>query len=273
MDHGVLARTGEELRHMARFAGFGGQTAGQAPDYLQGNVVILPLTYAADFLRFCLNNPKPCPLIGVSQPGECQLPLLADDLDIRTDIPRYRIHKDGEFVGEETDISLHWSDDLVTFVLGCSFTFEEALMREGFGVRHVEQGRNVPMFRSNIQTVAAGVFSGPVVVTMRPYKAEEIPTVYDICSRYPHAHGAPLTWGDPQSLSINDLQKPDYGDAVEVNENEIPVFWACGVTPQAAIATARPSLCITHAPGCMLVTDVHSNPPPIVDTSLARFSN
>lgn len=273
MDQAVLAKTGEELRHLARSTGFDGQTAGQAPDYLQGNVVILPLFYAADFLRFCLNNPKPCPLIGVSKPGETGLPLLADDLDIRTDVPRYRIHKDGELVGEETDISSLWSDDLVTFVLGCSFTFEEALMREGFGVRHIEQGRNVPMFRSSIQTIAAGVFNGPVVVTMRPYKAEEIPAVYDICARYPQAHGAPLTWADPQALGIDDLQKPDYGDAVDVNENEIPVFWACGVTPQAAIAAAKPSLCITHAPGCMLVTDIHSSPPPAVDTSLARFSN
>ena len=271
MDQAVMARTGVELRHLARSAGFADQTAGQAPDYLQGNVVILPLPYAADFLRFCLNNPKPCPLIGVSKPGETGLPLLADDLDIRTDVPRYRIHKDGDLVGEETDISSLWSDDLVTFVLGCSFTFEEALMREGFGVRHIEQGRNVPMFRSNIQTISAGVFSGPVVVTMRPYLAEDIPAVYDICARYPQAHGAPLTWGDPQALGINDLQKPDYGDAVDVKANEIPVFWACGVTPQAAIAAAKPSLCITHAPGCMLVTDVHSSPPPAVDTSLARF--
>lgn len=267
----AIAKTGQELRRKARLDGFDGQTAGQAPDHLQGNVVILPRSYAADFLRFCFNNPKPCPLIGVSAPGETAIPNLADDLDIRTDVPRYRVHRDGELVGEETDITELWQDDLVTFVLGCSFTFEEALMREGYGVRHIEQGRNVPMFRSNIETIPAGVFNGPMVVTMRPYHQQQIAAVYDICARYPHAHGAPIAWGDPEILGIEDLTVPDYGDAGDVRAGETPVYWACGVTPQAAIAAARPPLCITHAPGCMLVSDLPSTTPPKVDASLLSF--
>lgn len=271
MDMAIKTRTGIELRQLARTCGFDGQTAGQAPDFLQGNVVILPLVYAADFLQFCLNNPKPCPLIGVSLPGETGLPELGSDLDIRSDIPKYRIHRNGEFESEVTDISSLWSDDLVTFVLGCSFTFEEALQREGYGVRHIEQDRNVPMFRTNIETIPGGVFSGPVVVTMRPYRIEDIPAVYDICLRYPHAHGAPLTWGDSSVIEVNDLQAPDYGDTVDIRDDEIPVYWACGVTPQAAISAARPSLCITHAPGCMLVTDVPSNSPPMIKTSISNF--
>lgn len=267
----IKTSSGLELRHLARAGAFDGQTAGQAPDHLQGNVVILPSEYAADFLQFCLNNPKPCPLIGVSLPGVAGLPDLGHDLDIRTDVPKYRVHKEGEFMGETTDISDLWSDDMVTFVLGCSFTFEEALEREGFRVRHIEQGRNVPMFRTNIKTISGGVFSGPVVVTMRPFKAHEIPDVYDICARYPHAHGAPLYWGDPSGIGITDLQKPDYGDPVDIHDDEIPVYWACGVTPQAAIQDAKPSLCITHAPGCMLVTDIRSSTPPIVASSISSF--
>lgn len=271
MDHSVKAKSAHELRERVRTGDFDGQTAGQAPDYLQGNVVILPLQNAADFLQFCLNNPKPCPLIGVSLPGGTGLPALGRDIDIRSDLPRYRIHRDGQFAHETTNIADLWTDDLVTFVLGCSFTFEEALQREGYPVRHVEQGRNVPMFRTHIQTIPGGVFSGPVVVTMRPYPADQIPAVYDICSAYPHAHGAPLAWGDPSLLGIENLQAPDYGEAVDIHDAEVPVYWACGVTPQAAIAAANPSLCITHAPGCMLVTDVPSDQPPVVEASIARF--
>lgn len=269
--HSFKTKTGIELRKLARTKGFDGQTAGQAPDYLQGNVVILPLEYAADFLQFCLNNPKPCPLIGVSKPGEIGLPGLGADIDIRSDVPKYRIHKNGGFEAEVSDISDCWRDDLVTFVLGCSFTFEEALESEGYKVRHIEQGKNVPMFRSTIKTIPGGIFSGPVVVTMRPYKADNIPAVFDICSRYPHAHGSPLYWGDPSQIGISDLQKPDYGEPVDISEGEVPVFWACGVTPQAAIQAAKPSLCITHAPGCMLVTDIRSHTPPSITSSIEGF--
>lgn len=259
MNLSIRTTNGSQLRTLVRNGEFTGQTAGQAPDFLQGNVVILPKSYAPDFLQFCANNPKPCPLIGLSKPGDPALPTLGKGIDIRTDVPRYRIYREGELTEETTSIEEVWSDDLVTFVLGCSFTFEEALTREGFRVRHLDEGRTVPMFKSSIETIGSGIFSGPVVVTMRPFKAEEIPAVFDLCARYPHAHGTPLYWGDPAQIGISDIGKPDYGQAVSVAADEVPVFWACGVTPQAAIERAKPRLCITHAPGHMLVTDVSSS--------------
>lgn len=263
--------SGLELREHARTGEFTDQTAGQAPGYLQGNVVILPQRYAADFLQFCLNNPKPCPLIGLSQPGDTGIPSLGADIDVRTDISLYRVFLDGALEDHPADILDRWSDDLVTFVLGCSFTFEEALIQAGFGVRHIEQGRNVPMFRTNIETIPGGMFRGPLVVTMRPCRREDYPHIFDLCARYPHAHGAPVYTGDPARIGIADLQSPDYGDPVDVADHEIPVFWACGVTTQAAIETARPSLCITHAPGHMLVTDVASDTQPKLVTGMASF--
>ncbi len=273
MDVAVKAETGAEIRKLARTGTFNSQTAGQAPDYLQGNVVILPLRYAGDFLQYCLNNPKPCPLIGLSDPGDPFIPSLGADLDIRSDIPSYRIYRQGRLAGQANDISDLWADDHVTFVLGCSFTFEEALMRAGFGVRHIEQGRNASMFKTNIQTIPGGIFEGPLVVTMRPFRASEIAEVYDICAQYPHAHGAPVYWGDPEAIGIIDLQSPDYGDALDMRDDEIPVFWACGVTPQAAIEAAKPDLCVTHTPGYMLVTDVPSRKPPETITGMASFQH
>ena len=257
----INTSTGVEIRTLARSGDFDGQTAGQAPDFLQGNVVILPKAFAPDFLQYCLNNPKPCPLIGLSTPGDPSLPELGKDIDIRTDVPRYRIFHKGELSEEVTSINSFWSDDLVTFVLGCSFTFEEALIREGFPVRHIKKGHNVPMFKSKIDTVRSGIFEGPLVVTMRPYKVSDIPAVFDICANYPHAHGTPIYWGDPADIGIADIQLPDYGDPSPIEADEVPVFWACGVTPQAAIERAKPDFCITHAPGHMLVTDVRSSTP------------
>lgn len=273
MDVAVKAETGAEIRKLARTGMFNSQTAGQAPDHLQGNVVILPLRHAGDFLQYCLNNPKPCPLIGLSDPGDPFIPSLGADLDIRSDIPSYRIYRQGRLTGQANDISDLWADDHVTFVLGCSFTFEEALMRAGFGVRHIEQGRNASMFKTNIRTIPGGIFEGPLVVTMRPFRASEIAEVYDICARYPHAHGAPIYWGDPEAIGIADLQSPDYGDALDMRGDEIPVFWACGVTPQAAIEAAKPDLCITHTPGYMLVTDVPSRKPPETITGMVSFQH
>jgi len=264
-------RSGFDVRQAARIGEFADQTAGQAPDYLQGNVVILPLKHAAEFLHYCLNNPKPCPLIGMSQPGDVGIASLASDLDIRKDIPRYRVFSNGQFVCEETDITSHWKNDFVTFVLGCSFTFEEALIRNGFPVRHIEQGRNVPMFKTNIETMSAGIFSGPLVVTMRSFPQSQIPEIFDLSSRFPHAHGTPVYWGDSKNIGISNLQSPDYGDSVDVPTDEVPVFWACGVTPQVAIEHARPEMCITHAPGCMLVTDLLSSEVPSVEVSLSQF--
>ena len=231
-------------------------TSGLADEHVQGNVVILPQSYAEDFLAYCQRNPKPCPLLAVSQPGQALLPTLGHDIDIRTDVPQYRVWRQGELVSEPTDISNLWRDDLVTFVIGCSFSFEQALMNAGMPLRHVQQGRNVAMYRTNIATTAAGPFSGPLVVSMRPLRAADVIEAVQITARYPNVHGAPVHIGDPSLIGIHDLSQPDYGDPVDVMPNELPLFWACGVTPQAALQQARPSLCITHAPGAMLITDL-----------------
>jgi uncharacterized protein YcsI (UPF0317 family) len=231
-------------------------TSGMVDGNVQGNIVILPEPLAHDFLRFCQLNPKPCPVLAVGEPGNAGLPTLGADIDICTDVPRYRVWRHGELVAEPTDISDLWRPDLVTFVIGCSFSFEEALVQAGLPIRHIEQGRNVPMYRTNIATEAAGPFSGPMVVSMRPFKAADAIRAVQITSRFPSVHGAPIHLGNPALIGISDLSKPDYGDAVDLLPDEIPVFWACGVTPQAAIAQARPEFCITHAPGAMLITDL-----------------
>ena len=245
-----------QVRAGARSGGFTGHTSGLADRHVQGNVVILPQDEAAHFLRFCQRNPKPCPVLAVGEPGDPRLPALGDDIDIRSDVPRYRVWRDGKLAEQPTDIGALWRDDLVTFVLGCSFSFEQALLDEGITLRHVEQGRNVAMFRTSCATEAAGPFNGPLVVTMRPLSAAAAIRAVQITSRFPAVHGAPVHLGDPAQIGIHDLSRPDYGDAVEVRDDEIPVFWACGVTPQAALENARLPLAITHAPGCMLVTDL-----------------
>jgi uncharacterized protein YcsI (UPF0317 family) len=244
------------LRAAARAGHFTGQTAGQCRGHVQGNVVILPAEVAGDFLRFATLNPKPCPIIGLTEPGAVALPQLGSDIDIRTDVPRYRVWREGALVDEPTDIRDIWRDDLVAFVLGCSFSFEEALIEDGLEVRHIRLGCNVPMFRTSIACQPAGRFNGPLVVTMRPYRAADAIRAVQITSRYPSVHGAPVHLGRPDLIGIRDLQTPDYGDPVPVADDEVPVFWACGVTPQAAIAQAKLPFAITHAPGCMLVTDV-----------------
>ena len=250
------ASTPIEVRHAARRGDWTRHTAGLAERHVQGNLVILPAADADDFLRFCQRNPKPCPVLAVGEPGDARLPSMGTDLDLRHDLPRYRIWRGGRLVAEPTDIDEFWRDDFVSFLLGCSFSFEQALIDEGVPLRHVQQGRNVAMFRTSIETVPAGPFAGPLVVTMRPLKAADAIRAVQITSRFPAVHGAPVHLGDPALIGIRDLQRPDYGDAVEVRADEIPVFWACGVTPQAAIENARLPLAITHAPGCMLVTDL-----------------
>jgi uncharacterized protein YcsI (UPF0317 family) len=242
-------------RLAARAGELTGPTAGLARGYMQGNLAILPADYAADFLRFCHLNPKPCPLIGVSGPGDPGIPSLGADLDIRTDLPRYRVWRQGELVEEPADIVRWWRPDLVAFVLGCSFSFEEALMEAGVPVRHIELGSNVPMYRTNVECAPAGPFAGPLVVSMRPLKPADAIRAVQITSRFPAVHGAPVHLGLPELIGIRDIARPDYGDAVPVAADELPVFWACGVTPQAVIAAARLPFAITHAPGCMLVTD------------------
>jgi uncharacterized protein YcsI (UPF0317 family) len=236
-------------------AGHRAPTAGLAPGYVQGNLAILPKVLAADFLRFCQLNPKPCPLIGTSAPGDWRVPDLGDDLDIRTDLPRYRVWKNGELVAEPEDVREFWRDDLVSFVIGCSFSFEEALMAEGIELRHISLNRNVPMYRTSIATHEAGPFHGPMVVSMRPLSPRDAIRAVQITTRFPAVHGAPVHIGKPDLIGIADLAKPDYGDAVPVHDDELPVFWACGVTPQSVIATVKPEFCITHYPGSMLVTD------------------
>ncbi len=246
----------DNARAAIRSGEFSGHTSGLAEGHVQGNVVILPSALANDFLRYCQRNPKPCPLLAVSEPGESLLPSLGTDIDIRTDLPRYRVWRDGVLTDQPTDICHLWRDDLVTFVIGCSFSFEEALLQAGLPLRHIAQNRNVAMYRSNIATTPSGAFSGPMVVSMRPLRASDAIRAIQITSRFPNVHGAPVHIGDPTQIGITDLSAPDYGDAVEVMPDEVPVFWACGVTPQAAITQARPEFCITHAPGAMLITDL-----------------
>jgi uncharacterized protein YcsI (UPF0317 family) len=260
----ATAATGAEVRRLSRSGTLDRQTAGLAPGYVQGNLAILPRDWAEEFLRFCQANPKPCPLLGMSEPGNPAIPSLGEDLDIRTDIPRYRVWKNGEIVGEPFDLTSIWRDDLVSFVIGCSFSFEEALLQNDVPIRHIALETNVPMYRTNIPTVRAGRFHGPMVVSMRPLKPADAIRAIQITTRLPAVHGAPVHLGLPAEIGIEDLGKPDYGDPVPIEAGELPVFWACGVTPQAAIAAARPPFAITHSPGKMLVTDLKN-------TELALF--
>ncbi|MEJ6392981.1 putative hydro-lyase [Gymnodinialimonas sp. 2305UL16-5] len=245
-----------EIRAEIRAGRYTAHTAGLAPGKLQCNLAILPERYALDFLRFCQRNPKPCPVVGVSETGDPMLATLGADIDIRKDVPRYRVFRDGVLAAEVTDISDLWADDLVTVALGCSFTFENALIRNGIPLRHIEQGRNVSMYRSAIPLIPAGPFRGQMVVTMRPIPAERVDDAHRISARYPQAHGAPIATGDPRALGIQSFDLPDYGDPVEVRDGEVPVYWACGVTPQNVLLEAKLPLCITHSPGHMLIADV-----------------
>jgi len=244
------------VRMAARMQRITGQTAGLAPGFVQGNLVVLPVSVADEFLRFCQHNPKPCPLIAVSEPGQPHIASLGEDVDLRTDLPRYHVWQDGVVVASTPSVADVWRDDLVAFVIGCSFSFEEALTADGIPLKHVSAGTTVPMYRTNVMCEPAGRFNGPLVVSMRPMNAADTIRAIQITSRFPAVHGAPVHLGDPALIGIRDLSRPDYGDAVDISADELPVFWACGVTPQAAIASARIPFAITHAPGCMLVTDI-----------------
>jgi uncharacterized protein YcsI (UPF0317 family) len=240
----------------ARFrAGVKVPTAGLAPGYAQANLVALPREHAFDFMLFAQRNPKPCPLLDVTEPGDTGT-VLAAGADLRADLPAYRVWRDGELAEQTPAVTDCWRDDLVTFLIGCSFTFERALMAAGVPVRHVEQGRNVPMFRTAIDCRPAGVFSGPMVVSMRPVPAAQVATAVQVTARYPAVHGAPVQVGNPGDLGIADLASPDFGDPVDAEPGDIPVFWACGVTPQAALEAARLEFAITHEPGHMFITDI-----------------
>ncbi len=248
--------TADQVRLAIRQDGYARHTAGLAAGKLQCNLAILPAQDALDFLRFCQRNPKPCPVVGISDTGNPFMPTLGHDIDIRTDVPRYRVFRNGQFTDEITDIKALWRDDLVTVALGCSFTFENALIANGIPVRHIESDQTVPMFKSNIALTPAGRFAGEMVVTMRPVAAGRVQDAYQISRAFPQAHGAPIGHGDPAQFGIADLMKPDWGDPVEVQDGEIPVYWACGVTPQNVLLAANLPLCITHAPGHMLIADV-----------------
>ena len=246
-----------ELRHKIRRGEFTSNTSGYSPGYVQGNLCILPADYANEFLQFCQANPRPCPLVGMaSAPGDYRIAKLGEDLDIRSDIPSYRVFENGRLVDEVFDIADRWRDDLVSFVLGCSFSFEEALIADGLEVRNVSQGVNVPMYRTNIDCSSAGRFSGKMVVSMRPMVPTDAIRAIQICTRFPAVHGAPVHFGDADAIGIRDINDPDFGDAVTIRSGEVPLFWACGVTPQVAVEQARPPFCITHSPGCMLVSDL-----------------
>ncbi len=245
----------QALRAAIRPGDWTGPTAGLAPGYAQANLVILPEAEAAEFREFCRRNPRPCPLLEVTAPGDPVPHHLAPGADLRTDVPRYRVYRDGALVAEPAEIADLWRDDLVAFLIGCSFTFEQALLDAGVPVRHIALGRNVPMYRTNRPCTPVGPFAGPLVVSMRPMPPDLVDRAIAVTARYPRMHGAPVHIGDPAALGIADLAHPDYGDAVPVGPDEVPVFWACGVTPQAVAVAARVPFMITHAPGHMFVTD------------------
>ena len=247
-----------QLRRAFRTGEFTGTTANMANGFTQGNVAILPSRYALDFARFCQRNPRPCPLVGISDTGNPNIQTLGTDLDIRTDLPSYNVYREGQFEQSIPDIMDLWTEDSVAFVLGCSFSFEEALLKAGIPLRHVELDRTAPMYRTAIKTSPAGPFSGGMVVSMRPMSPAQAIRASAITARFPHTHGMPVHVGDPSSIGISDLTQPDWGDPSEIREGEVPVFWACGVTPQNAIQHASIPLVITHTPGSMLITDVPS---------------
>lgn len=245
-----------EVRAMIRTGEITGQTSGMCDGYAQANLAILPKDLAFDFLLFTQRNKKPCPVLDVTEAGSPVPRLTAPGADIRTDIPRYRIYRKGELTDEVTDISSFWRDDLVAFLLGCSFSFEAPMIEAGLEVRHITDHHNVPMYKTNIECVPAGVFYGPMVVSMRPMKPADAIRAVQITTRMPFVHGAPIHIGDPEAIGIHDIDKPDFGEPSEIRPGEVPVFWACGVTPQAVAMAVKPEFMITHAPGHMFITDI-----------------
>jgi uncharacterized protein YcsI (UPF0317 family) len=245
----------DKVRTRIRGGEHTGPTGGLARGYVQTNVVILPQDYAFDFLKFCVRNPKPCPVLEVTDVGS-PLPLsMAPEADLRTDVPRYRVYENGDLVDEPTDIRSYWHDDLVSFLIGCSFSFERALLDAGLYLAYLDQGRNIPMYVTRRECIPSGPFAGPMVVSMRPYRPDEIPLAVAISGRYPTMHGAPVHVGDPEALGVRDFGEPEFGDPTFIEADQIPVFWACGVTPQAVAMKAAPPLMITHSPGHMFITD------------------
>ncbi len=251
--------TPAQARELIRNGEWTKPTSGMANGYIQTNLAVLPKELAFEFLLFCQRNPKACPIIDVIEEGSAVAALAAPESNVKTDIPKYRISRDGEFTEERTEVKDLWTDEMVGFLIGCSFTFEEALLKNGIPIRHIEEGCNVPMYKTSIACTKAGRFEGPTVVSMRPMTEQQAIRAVQVTSRFPSVHGAPIHIGDPSKIGIQDLDQPDFGDAVPVNEGELPVFWACGVTPQAVAMQVKPSLMITHAPGHMLITDMKND--------------
>ena len=248
--------TGQEIRSLCRENRFDRPTAGVARGYAQANLVVLRSSDAGDFERFCRLNPGPCPLLEVTKPGRFEPTELAPGADVRTDLPRYRVFHEGACIDRPVSIESHWHDDSVAFLIGCSFTFEFALLAAGVPVRHIEEGRNVPMYKSDMPCAPVGRFQTDMIVSMRPMTPSQAKTAARVTASFPRVHGAPVHVGDAEAIGITDLSRPDYGDAVTIRADEVPVFWACGVTPMAALMAAKPDLAITHEPGHMFVTDV-----------------
>lgn len=246
----------QEVKKLIRSGEIDFQTSGMCDGYAQANLCILPKDYAFDFLLFCMRNPKPCPILEVGDVGSREFYTMAEYGDVCTDFPKYRIWKNGVLEKEVTDISEYWQDDFVYFLIGCSFSFESELIAADVPVRHIEEGRNVPMFNTSIKLADAGKFHGNMVVSMRPIPNELVVKAVNVTAAMPRVHGAPIQIGNPEAIGIKDINKPDYGDSVTVNDGEIPVFWACGVTPQNAVMASKPPIAITHAPGHMFITDV-----------------
>lgn len=245
-----------EVRKLIREGKIVKPTSGMCAGYAQANLVVLPKDLAYDFLLFAQRNPKPCPILEVSDVGSRTLKKIAKNCDIAKDIPKYRIYKKGELVGEYTDVSEFWQDDFVSFLIGCSFSFESEMIEAGIEIRHITEDCNVPMYMTNIECESAGIFNGKMVVSMRPIKPDQIVKAVTVTETMPKVHGTPIHIGDPSVIGIKDINKPEFGDAVTINEGEVPVFWPCGVTPQSVIMNVKPDIVITHSPGHMLITDV-----------------
>lgn len=258
----VEQRAAAEFRDACRRGEYTRPTAGAVPGFVQANLVILSREFAFEFLLFCQRNPRPCPVLDVTEPGDPEPKGVAPGADLRTDLPKYRVYRTGDLADERTEIASLWQDDFVGFLLGCSFTFESALMQAGLPVRHLEETaadglpKNVPMYRTSVPCRPAGRFRGPLVVSMRPFRPADAIRAVEVTGRFPHVHGAPVHLGNPAAIGIGNLARPDWGDAVTVRPDEIPVFWACGVTPQAVVMESRLPLVITHAPGHMFITDL-----------------
>ena len=254
MDYSTMQPS--EVRALIREGKITGQTSGMCAGYAQGNLLILPREQAYDFLLFTQRNPKSCPILEVGDVGSRLVKKMADGADIATDIPKYRVWENGELTGEYTDISRFWREDFVYFLIGCSFSFEGELLAAGVPVRHIEEGKNVPMYLTNIDCEEAGIFHGKLVVSMRPMPADQVIRAVSITASMPRVHGAPIHIGDPAKIGIADISRPDFGEAVTIRDGEIPVFWCCGVTPQSVVMSAKPPIAVSHAPGHMFITDV-----------------